>query len=132
MSVFAVTGDVTDAAIVEALPQRSFARSTVGTVTGAGFELLGSSIVDPDADPSIVAIQHVHYDIVLPALDDVRLAGLDPLDDEALFKRERSIEVGERVQVVGDDGRERTAIVADLFEGGRKVVLEFEDSTETA
>lgn len=45
-----------------------------------------------------------------------------------LFKRERSIEVGERVQVVGDDVPERTAIVAALIEDGRKAVLEFEDA----
>lgn len=48
-----------------------------------------------------------------------------------LFKRERSIEVGERVQVVGDDVPERIAIVADLVENGRKAVLEFEDAAPT-
>lgn len=45
-----------------------------------------------------------------------------------LFTRERSIEVGARVQVVGDDVPERTAIVAALLEDGRKAVLEFEDT----
>lgn len=84
VSVFAVAGDVTEAEIVQALPQRSFARSTVGVVTGAGFGLLASSMVDSDLDPALAAIQHVHYDIVLPALDDPRLASLDPIEDEAL------------------------------------------------
>lgn len=45
-----------------------------------------------------------------------------------LFKRERSIERGERVKVVGDDVPERTAIVAELLDGGRSAVLEFDDS----
>lgn len=84
VSVFAVAGGITEAAIVEALPQRSFARSTVGAVTGAGFALLATSIADVDVDPAIAAIQNVHYDIVLPALDDARLMNLDPLEDEAL------------------------------------------------
>lgn len=45
-----------------------------------------------------------------------------------LFKRERSIEVGERVQVVGDDVPERTAFVTALVDNGRKAVLEFVDA----
>ena len=84
VSVFAVAGGVTEAAILDALPQRSFARSTVGTVLDAGFGLLPSSIVDADLDPAIASIQHVHYDIVLPALDDDRLGSTGPLDDEKL------------------------------------------------
>lgn len=84
VSVFAVAGDITEAEIVEALPQRSFARSTIGAVTGAGFGLLATSIIDVDVDPAIAAIQNVHHDIVLPALDDPRLMTLDPLEDEAL------------------------------------------------
>lgn len=84
VSVFAVAGDVTEAEIVDALPQRSFARSTIGAVSGGGFGLLATSIVDADVDPALAAIQHVHYDVVLPALDDPRLATLDLTDDEAL------------------------------------------------
>lgn len=49
----------------------------------------------------------------------------------ALFKRERAIEVGERVRVVGDDVPERSAIVAALVDDGRKAVLEFEDAVPT-
>ena len=45
-----------------------------------------------------------------------------------LFKRERSIRRGDRVKVVGDDVPERTAVVAEVLDGGRKVVLEFDDS----
>jgi len=48
-----------------------------------------------------------------------------------LFKRERSIEVGERVWIVGDDVPERVAVVAALVDDGRKAVLEF-DSSPTA
>jgi len=48
-----------------------------------------------------------------------------------LFKRERSIEVGERVRVVGDDVPERSAIVAALLDDGRKAVLEFDDAAPT-
>jgi hypothetical protein len=44
-----------------------------------------------------------------------------------LFKRERSIVVGDRVQVVGDDVAPRTAVVVELLEDGRQAVLEFED-----
>jgi threonine dehydratase len=44
-----------------------------------------------------------------------------------LFKRERVIEVGERVRVIGDDVPERTAIVSALVEDGRKAVLDFDD-----
>lgn len=44
-----------------------------------------------------------------------------------LFKRERSIEPGERVKVIGDDVPERFAVVARLLDGGRKAVLEFDD-----
>lgn len=84
VSVFAVAGDITEAEIVDALPQRSFARSTVGAVTSAGFGLLATSIVDVEVDPAIAAIQNAHYDIVLPTLDDDRLMSLDPLEDEAL------------------------------------------------
>lgn len=46
-----------------------------------------------------------------------------------LFKRERLIEVGERVRVIGDDVPERTAIVSALIENGRKAVLEFDDTS---
>lgn len=45
-----------------------------------------------------------------------------------LYKRERTIELGERVRVVGDDVPERTAIVAALIDDGRKAVLEFESA----
>jgi hypothetical protein len=44
-----------------------------------------------------------------------------------LFKRERVIEVGERVRVVGDDVPARTAIVSALVEDGRKAILDFDD-----
>jgi hypothetical protein len=44
-----------------------------------------------------------------------------------LFKRERSIEVGDRVRVVGDDVEPRTAVVVELLEDRRQAVLEFED-----
>jgi len=48
-----------------------------------------------------------------------------------LFKRERAIEVGERVRVVGDDVPEHSAIVAALVDDGRKAVLEFEGAVPT-
>ncbi|HEY9558569.1 MAG TPA: hypothetical protein VIR58_17655 [Acidimicrobiales bacterium] len=44
-----------------------------------------------------------------------------------LFKRERSIEPGDRVKVIGDDGPERIAIVAALVDAGRKAILEFDE-----
>lgn len=44
-----------------------------------------------------------------------------------LFKRERTVRVGDRVRVVGDDVPARTAVVASLERGGREAVLEFED-----
>lgn len=44
-----------------------------------------------------------------------------------LLARERSIEIGEHVRVVGDDVPERTAVVAELLDDGRKAVLEFDD-----
>lgn len=46
-----------------------------------------------------------------------------------LFLRERVVEAGERVRVVGDDVPERTARVAALLDDGRKAVLEFDDRT---
>ena len=46
-----------------------------------------------------------------------------------LFRRERDIEVGDRVKVVGDDVPEMTAVVTSLLEDGRKAVLEFEDAS---
>lgn len=81
VSVFAVEGIVTEAQILHALPQRSFARTTV---TDAGFGLLARSTLDPGLDPAIAAIQSVHYDIALPPLDDPRLVAVDPPDDEDL------------------------------------------------
>jgi hypothetical protein len=84
VSVFAVAAGVTEATILDALPQRSFARSTVGRVSTAGFALLPTSVVDPELAADIAAIQHVHFDIVLPAIEDERLAATDPLDDEDL------------------------------------------------
>ena len=84
VSVFAVTDGVTEDEILRALPQRSFARASVGVVTSAAFELLPTSLYDGDLDPAVAVIQRVHYDIVLPALDDPRLAELDPLDDQDL------------------------------------------------
>jgi len=84
VSVFAVARGVSEVEIIEALPQRSFARSTVGAVTDAGFGLLATSIADVHLAPAIAAIQHVHFDIVLPALGDARLLEVDPIDDEAL------------------------------------------------
>jgi hypothetical protein len=50
-----------------------------------------------------------------------------------LFERERErvIEVGERVRVVGDHAPERTAIVSALVGDGRKAVLEFDDTSAT-
>jgi len=47
-----------------------------------------------------------------------------------LFLRERVVEVGERVRVVGDDVPARTARVAALLDEGRKAVLEFDDVAE--
>ena len=84
VSVFAVQGVVTETQILHALPQHSFARTTVGAVTAAGFGLLATSILDPGLDPAVAAIQSVHYDIALPPLDDPRLATVDPSDDEDL------------------------------------------------
>jgi len=84
VSVFAVTDGVSQSMILDALPQRQFARSTVGLVAGAGFEILATSIEDSDLAPTVAAIQTAHYDIVLPAFDDARLSVLDPLDDEDL------------------------------------------------
>ena len=47
-----------------------------------------------------------------------------------LLKRERAVEPGDRVKVVGDDVPARTAVVAAVLDGGRKAVLEFDDSPE--
>ncbi len=44
-----------------------------------------------------------------------------------LFTRERTVEVGERIQVVGDDVPARTATVVELLDDGRKAVLEFDE-----
>lgn len=90
VSVFAVLDGVTETEIVAALPQRSFARSTVGAVSNEGFRLLATTLDDPDLAPEIVAIQRVHFDIVLPDLADARLRELDPLDDETLEATARS------------------------------------------
>ena len=79
VSVFAVTGGVSQSTILDAMPQRQFAHSTVGRVASAGFEFLATSIEDPDLAPAVAAIQSVHYEIVLPAFDDARLSVLDPL-----------------------------------------------------
>lgn len=84
VSVFAVLDGVTETEIVEALPQRSFARSTIGAVTDAGFAVLATTIDDPDLAPEIIAIQRVHFDVMLPHLTDIRIEELDPLDDETL------------------------------------------------
>ena len=52
VSVFAVADGITEVEILEALPQRSFARASVGAVTDAGFDLLATSIADADLDPA--------------------------------------------------------------------------------
>ena len=90
VSVFAVAAGVSEETILDALPQRSFARSTVGAVIDGGFGLLPTSADDPDLAADIAAIQHVHFDIVLPALADDRLASSDTLDDEDLEAHARS------------------------------------------
>lgn len=46
-----------------------------------------------------------------------------------LFKRERTVEVGERVRVVGDDVPDRIAIVVELLDNGRKAILELDTTT---
>jgi hypothetical protein len=84
VSVFAVAEGVAESTILDALAQRSFARSTVGDVTEGGFELLPTSVVDPDLAPDLEAIQRVHFDVVLAALADDRLWTIDPLEDEEL------------------------------------------------
>lgn len=48
-----------------------------------------------------------------------------------LFKRERSVKRGDRVKVVGDDVPERTAVIAEVLDDGRKAVLEFDDPAPT-
>ena len=53
--------------------------------------------------------------------------GRSPRITVPLFERERSVDVGDRVRVVGDDVAERRARVVDLLDGGRAAVLEFED-----
>jgi hypothetical protein len=45
-----------------------------------------------------------------------------------LFKRERTLRVGDRVRVLGDDVPDRTAVVTSLVDHGRKAVLEFDDA----
>ncbi len=47
-----------------------------------------------------------------------------------LFKRERVVQIGERVRVVGDDVPERIATVSALLDGGRKAVLAFDDTPD--
>lgn len=44
-----------------------------------------------------------------------------------LFKRERVVQVGDRVRVVGDGVPVRTAVVASIKRGGREAVLAFDD-----
>src|SRR3546814_16207697 len=78
VSVFAIDDSRSENDILAALPQRSFARITVGAVTRAGYGLLPTSTDDPDLPPAVAAIQQVHFDIVLPSLDDHRLATLAP------------------------------------------------------
>jgi hypothetical protein len=90
VSVFAIVRGITEAQILAALPQRTFARTTVGAVVDEGFELLATSILDADLDAAIAAIQPVHHDIVMPALDDARFAHLDPIDDEDLEAKSRA------------------------------------------
>src|SRR3546814_1300824 len=48
VSVFAIDDSRSESDILAALPQRSFARTTVGAVTRAGHGLLPTSIDDPD------------------------------------------------------------------------------------
>jgi len=43
-----------------------------------------------------------------------------------LFQRERNIEIGERVRIIGDDVPTRTAVVADLIDNGRKAILDLD------
>lgn len=89
VSVFAVAAGVTEATILAALPQRSFGRSSVGAISEASFGLLPTSLEDPDLAEDIAAIQHVHFDVLLPALDDDRLAAVDPIEDEDLEQAAR-------------------------------------------
>jgi hypothetical protein len=84
VSVFALGADVTEADVLAALPHGSFGRSTAGTLRRAGFDLLPTSIVDPDMAPGIAALQRAHFDVVLDPPADDRLRRLDPVDDEDL------------------------------------------------
>lgn len=84
VSVFAATKGVSEAQILTALPQRSYATAPVGVVQGAGFDVVATSMDDAELDHAISAIQPVHFDIVLPAPADHRLVNTDPIDDEDL------------------------------------------------
>lgn len=84
VSVFAPGPQVTEADVLAALPHGTFGRSTVGAVRRAGFEVLPTSIVDPDMAPGIAALQRAHFDIVLDPPADDRLRRLDPVDEEGL------------------------------------------------
>ena len=65
ISLFAVTGGVTEAQITEAFGHNQFGRATYGALRGAGIDLIATTITDPGMQPEVAALQHVHFDAVL-------------------------------------------------------------------
>jgi hypothetical protein len=65
ISVFAATAGVSEDDITGAFDHNQFGRAPVGSLRGAGLELIPTTIVDPGMPQAILTIQRVHYDIVL-------------------------------------------------------------------
>lgn len=66
VSVFAVMSGVTEAMIVNAMPQGQFGRATFGEIRRSGLRYLATSIVERDQSPEWGLLQGVHYDLLLP------------------------------------------------------------------
>ena len=65
ISVFAAADDVTESDITSAFGHKQFGRATYGAVRRAGFEVLPTTIELFGMTPAVMALQRVHYDIVL-------------------------------------------------------------------
>jgi hypothetical protein len=88
ISVFAAADDVAESDITSAFGHKQFGRATYGAVRRAGFEVLPTTIELLGMTPAVMALQRVHYDIVLDV--DYDLSEL-PDDEAALAALEGAV-----------------------------------------
>lgn len=88
VSVFAITDGVSEAQILEALPQGQFGRAVFGDLRRHSIEVLATSIHDSAQPADMRNLQRVHFDLVVPLPGSaLPLVDMSPSQLEALRQR---------------------------------------------